>query len=75
MQRHCENGMKVAEFLSNHPEVEKISEAEGKVIVHFNSQLDASLLNRYLAEKGIYLNHLVFKKMSLEEQFLELTKN
>jgi cystathionine beta-lyase/cystathionine gamma-synthase len=24
MQRHCENGMKVAEFLSNHPEVEKV---------------------------------------------------
>lgn len=63
------------ETLKNHPEVEKISEAEGKVIVHFKSQFDASLLNRYLAEKGIYLKHLVFKKMSLEEQFLELTKN
>jgi cystathionine beta-lyase/cystathionine gamma-synthase len=24
MQRHCENGMKVAEFLSNHPEVDKV---------------------------------------------------
>jgi cystathionine beta-lyase len=24
VQRHCENGMKVAEFLSNHPEVEKV---------------------------------------------------
>jgi len=63
------------EILKNHPEVEKISEAEGKVIVYFKSQLDASLLNRYLIENGIYLNHLVFKKMSLEEQFLELTKN
>ena len=60
------------EILKNHPEVEKISEAEGKVIVHFKSQFEASLLNRYLAEKGIYLNHLVLKKVSLEEQFLEL---
>ena len=24
VQRHCENGMKVAEFLSNHPEVDKV---------------------------------------------------
>ena len=24
VQRHCENGMKVAEFLSNHPEVAKV---------------------------------------------------
>ena len=62
-------------ILQNHPEVEKVSEVEGKVIAHFKNHIDASLLNHYLAEKGIYLNHLVFKKMSLEEQFLELTKN
>ncbi|UPT70140.1 MAG: ATP-binding cassette domain-containing protein [Flavobacterium sp. JAD_PAG50586_2] len=61
------------EILKNHPEVEKISELDGKVIVHFKSQFEASLLNRYLVEKGIYLNHLVNKKMSLEEQFLALT--
>lgn len=61
------------EVLTNHPEVEKISELEGKVIVHFRNNLDAAMLNRYLVEKGIYLNHLVFKKTSLEEQFLALT--
>ncbi len=72
---HAENNSNLIETLKNHPEVEKISETEGKVIVYFKSQLDASLLNRYLIENGIYLNHLVFKKMSLEEQFLELTKN
>jgi ABC-2 type transport system ATP-binding protein len=71
----AESNSNLIETLKNHPEVEKISEAEGKVIVYFKSQLDASLLNRYLVENGIYLNHLVFKKMSLEEQFLELTKN
>jgi ABC-2 type transport system ATP-binding protein len=71
----AESNSKLIETLKNHPEVEKISEVEGKVIVYFKSQFDASLLNRYLVEKGIYLNHLVFKKMSLEEQFLELTKN
>ena len=68
-----DSNSKLIEILKNHPDLEKISESEGKVIVHFKSQFDASLLNRYLAEKGIYLNHLVNKKMSLEEQFLALT--
>jgi ABC-2 type transport system ATP-binding protein len=63
------------EVLKNHPEVEKIQEQDGKVIVYFKNQFDASFLNRFLSEKGIYLNHLVFKKVSLEEQFLALTKN
>ncbi|MES2409990.1 MAG: ATP-binding cassette domain-containing protein [Bacteroidota bacterium] len=71
----ADSNSKLIEVLKNHPEVEKISETEGKVIVHFKSQFDPSLLNRYLAEKGIYLNHLVLRKTSLEEQFLELTKN
>ena len=71
----AESNSNLIETLKNHPEVEKISEAEGKVIAYFKTQLDASVLNRYLIENGIYLNHLVFKKMSLEEQFLELTKN
>ena len=71
----AESNSNLIEKLKNHPEVEKISETDGKVIVYFKSQLDASLLNRYLVEYGIYLSHLVFKKMSLEEQFLELTKN
>lgn len=71
----AESNSNLIEKLKNHPEVEKISETDGKVIVYFKSQLDASLLNRYLVENGIYLNHLAFKKMSLEEQFLELTKN
>jgi ABC-2 type transport system ATP-binding protein len=71
----AESNFNLIETLKNHPEVEKISEAEGKVIAYFKTQLNASLLNRYLIENGIYLNHLAFKKMSLEEQFLELTKN
>lgn len=70
----ADNNTKLMETLKNHPEVDKISEENGKLTVYFKNQFDASLLNRYLAEKGIYLNHLVFKKTSLEEQFLELTK-
>ena len=58
----ADSNSKLMEILKNHPEVKEISETEGKIIVRFKSQFDASLLNRYLAEKGIYLNHLVYKK-------------
>lgn len=40
-----------------------------------DASVSASLLNRKLTEKGIYLSHLTKKKMSLESQFLELVKN
>ncbi|MFN7676392.1 ABC transporter ATP-binding protein [Flavobacterium sp.] len=69
----AENNTALIETLKNHPNFEKISEAEGKVIVHFKDKVDAGQLNKYLFDKGIVLNHLVNKKMSLEEQFLALT--
>jgi len=61
--------------LQNHPAIEKTSEDEGKVMVWLRSPLEASALNQFLAEKNIFLNHLVKRKNSLEEQFLELTNN
>ena len=61
--------------LSSHPAIEKVVFEEGKVLVYLKSPLEASALNRYLFEKNIFLNHLVKRKTSLEDQFLELTKN
>lgn len=61
--------------LSSHPAIEKVIFEEGKVLVYLESPLEASALNRYLFEKNIFLNHLVKRKTSLEDQFLELTKN
>lgn len=43
-------------------------------VVYLNEQMDASDVNKLLFEKGIALSHLVKRKESLEEQFLELTK-
>ena len=61
--------------LERHPDVEKTVSENGKVVVYLKKDLNASALNRYLFENNIALNHLVKKKNSLEEQFLELTKN
>jgi ABC-2 type transport system ATP-binding protein len=58
-----------------HSAIEKVVAEEGKVLVYLKNPLDAADLNKYLFEKNIYLNHLVKRKSSLEDQFLELTKN
>ena len=61
--------------LQNNPSVEKIEEEEGKVLVYLKQDIAAKDLNSYLFEQKIVLEHLVKRKNSLEEQFLELTKN
>jgi len=62
-------------ILDQHPAVEKITMENGKVLVYLKNALEAADLNRFLFEKNIILNHLVKRKNSLEEQFLEITKN
>lgn len=61
--------------LQNHPSIEKIEEEEGKILVYLKQDIAAKELNSYLFEQKIVLEHLVKRKNSLEEQFLELTKN
>ena len=49
---------------------------EGDMITAFlKDPMDASTFNKYLFENGIVLSHLVKRKASLEEQFLQLTDN
>ncbi|MAP53774.1 ABC transporter ATP-binding protein [Altibacter sp.] len=49
---------------------------EGELLIaYLNVPMDSAELNRFLFDKGIVVSHLVKRKESLEEQFLELTKN
>ena len=54
--------------------VEKTIEEDGKLLVLLKQDIAAQDLNSYLFEQEIVLEHLVKRKNSLEEQFLELTK-
>jgi ABC-2 type transport system ATP-binding protein len=60
--------------LQSHPSVDKITTADGKVLVYLKKNLESKELNQYLFSNNISLSHLVKRKNSLEEQFLELTK-
>jgi len=46
-----------------------------ELIAYLKEPMDASEVNKMLYDQGIMLSHLVKRKESLEEQFLELTKN
>ena len=60
-------------MVKTHPAVKNVVDEDGKVLVYLKNDLDAKDLNQFLFEKSIVLNHLVKRKNSLEEQFLELT--
>ena len=69
------NNQQLKLVLQNHPSVEKIVDEEEKVLVFLKQDITAQELNSFLFENKIVLEHLVKRKNSLEEQFLELTKN
>ena len=62
-------------LMASHPATDKIEETEGKLLVYLKEPLEPAELNRYLSTNGLYLNHLVKRKHSLEEQFIQLTSN
>jgi ABC-2 type transport system ATP-binding protein len=70
----ADDNTKLKTVLATHPAVDKIVADDTKLLVYLKSELKASDLNQYLFQNGIALNHLVKRKNSLEEQFLELTK-
>lgn len=61
------------QILLLHSAIEKMEKEEDKLFVYLKSPLEAAELNKFLAEKGIYLSHLIKRKHSLEEQFIQLT--
>ena len=49
-----------------------LAEEQDKIMVTIKPESSAAELNKYLTERGVYLNHLSTRIKSLEEQFLEI---
>jgi len=62
-------------LLENHPAVSHLSAERHPVKAFLKEDLEAVTLNKYLFENQVIASHLVKRKQSLEEQFLELVKN
>ncbi|MDX1446736.1 ABC transporter ATP-binding protein [Lishizhenia sp.] len=70
----ADNAEEMIQQLKLHNSFEKITEADGLYRVFFKDVITPSSLNHYLMQNGVSLSHLVFKKESLEEQFIQLTQ-
>ena len=62
-------------FLEQCKEIDRVIVENGLSIAYLNQTLDASELCRRLVEQNIYPSHLIKRKPSLEDQFLNLTQN
>ena len=62
-------------LLENHSAILKVTKDHETIIATLNSEISATQINQFLFEKGFVLSHLVKRKPSLEQQFLDLTKN
>jgi len=58
-----------------HPDFDTVKIENDSVVAILKVPMEPSQMNSYLFEKGIVLSHLVHRKESLEEQFLQITKN
>ena len=69
------NEKELLSILENDNSFGKIKKEDGLITAFLNNPMEASTFNKLMFEKGITLSHLVQRKESLEEQFLQLTDN
>ncbi|MDN3620708.1 MULTISPECIES: ABC transporter ATP-binding protein [Polaribacter] len=69
------NEDKLMTILEEHPAIGKISKDHETIVATLNSEISSTEINEFLFKKGIILSHLVKRKPSLEQQFLDLTNN
>ena len=62
-------------ILENDDTIKNIKVEDGLITAFLNNPIEASDFNKQMFDKGIILSHLVKRKESLEEQFLQLTDN
>lgn len=61
--------------LQNHNSIGKISKEHETIIATLNAEISSKEINKFLFDQGFVLSHLVKRKPSLEQQFLDLTSN
>lgn len=66
---------KLISLLENHDAILKVDKEQDQIIATLNEEISASEINSLLFKNGLVLSHLVKRKPSLEQQFLDLTKN
>ncbi|GAL61225.1 ABC transporter ATP-binding protein [Algibacter lectus] len=71
----CNKETELLAFIENHPSFSNTKTDSGLITAFLKEPLSSEDFNKQLFENGIILTHLVQRKESLEEQFLQLTDN
>ncbi|MBL4568777.1 MAG: ATP-binding cassette domain-containing protein [Flavobacteriaceae bacterium] len=66
---------KLIALLEQHQAIKTVKKEEELLIATLDTEFSASEMNTFLFKNGITLSHLVKRKPSLEQQFLDLTNN
>ena len=61
--------------LEGHKAIAKIKKEEDLIIATLEDEVTSTEINKYLFDNGFVISHLVKRKPSLEQQFLDLTNN
>ena len=69
------NEEKLLHLLEAHPTIGNVKKEGELIMATLDETISATDFNRYLFDNGIVLSHLVKRKPSLEQQFLDLTNN
>ena len=69
------NEEKLLRLLEAHPTIGNVKKEDELIIATLDETISATDFNTYLFDNGIVLSHLVKRKPSLEQQFLDLTNN
>jgi ABC-2 type transport system ATP-binding protein len=69
------NEQELINVLENHASIGKICKDHETIIATLTNEISSTEINKFLFEKGFVLSHLVKRKPSLEQQFLDLTNN
>ena len=69
------NDTELIKLLENHESFGKVNVKDNLVTAFLNEPMKSEDFNKYIFEQGVILTHLVQRKESLEEQFLQLTDN
>lgn len=69
----CNNQEALVKLIENHSSFSNIKVKDNLVTAFLSEPMSSEAFNKHLFENGIILTHLVQRKESLEEQFLQLT--
>lgn len=64
---------KLISILNNNSNIGTVKEEGNLIIAYLKEEMEAHEINKYLFNNGITVSHLVKRKPSLEQQFLDLT--